>query len=1100
MNRPCPPFKICFLPQGTRALITRVLITRAPIAPAWLALVLLALVSMPAIAQTTHAAPSIEAIRLTNAGDPAAAIPLFEESFSRSFSWILADKAATAYADAGEQERGERFFRTIAGLGDVPPAADRATEHDPAPAPILFAIARIHAGTERALDTFETSLRRDPAHCLVWRRYIDDANAQSLSARVRAFIDTAAPSPELTFARGHLARREGDFEASRALLEEALAAGADSGWVIASLGAVYMSLGEWERAIDSYGASLPVIAARDDIELAALVQASRGYAAMRLGRYEDAFGFFREAVKGTGATGLYRLEIQYAAAASECAIRLGRYEEANEWTDAARQRARELESEALEYYAIGTWADFMIRTGEFGAVARELEPLAIANPDDRTPGMLRLLLHLARAKKSAGDLAGATRWYEELAARSARDALLRAAAHEGLSETHLLQGMAREAEREQRDAIAIYREAGDPAAALQAEADLARVFESQGRYQEALDALFKILPEERATGNAGRLSVRLSGIANLYDFLGNYREALHYRTEALEAVEQTGDSLGMAQERANLGLLQLKAGSYAEADSNLERSLRAVRSLGHTQTEGHIETYRAELDLERGDYNGARAHLVRAETLARESGNATALRDAQFLMGRALSEAGEHDEAARTLEAARDLASAQGDRYGEWLASYRLGEVLRAAGNHERSLAAFLQSFRASGTSREDLATDYDRVTFQRLRMDALDGALSILVEAERIEEAFLLLEEGRAQALAEEIGAGQRLTLADLQAALPAGTVLLSYWLSNPASHLWIVTPGAPMRYAALPSADEIDDRALFLNRRVRARESWAPAAAGLSEWLVGPAASALVNANRLIVLPDGALHQVPFDLLSIEGKPLIEQLSIAFAPSATVWAAIRSAERHENPIPFAGFGASETPLDRPPLPHAAREVRAIAAMFARGSSPYVRTGREATRDAVFSNEARAARYLHFATHAEIMPAAPQQSAILLAAGGDDPRRGRLTLEELKTGAWSAELVVLSGCETALGESAHGEGMVGFARTFLRGGARGVVASLWQVSDESTADLMQAFYASILSGNPPREALRNAKMEWITSREGREQPYYWAPFIYIGE
>ncbi|NNE09758.1 MAG: CHAT domain-containing protein, partial [Gemmatimonadetes bacterium] len=110
------------------------------------------------------------------------------------------------------------------------------------------------------------------------------------------------------------------------------------------------------------------------------------------------------------------------------------------------------------------------------------------------------------------------------------------------------------------------------------------------------------------------------------------------------------------------------------------------------------------------------------------------------------------------------------------------------------------------------------------------------------------------------------------------------------------------------------------------------------------------------------------------------------------------------------------------------------------------------------------------------------------------------LTLEELKTGAWNAELVVLSGCETALGESAHGEGMVGFARAFLRGGARGVVASLWQVSDESTADLMHAFYASILDGNPPREALRNAKMQWITSREGRGQPYYWAPFIYIGE
>ncbi|NNE08912.1 MAG: tetratricopeptide repeat protein, partial [Gemmatimonadetes bacterium] len=524
--------------------------------------------TLPAAAQTVRADPSIEAIRLANAGESAAAIPLFEEAFSRSFSWIVADKAGAAYAEAGEAERGERFFRGLTGRDES------------LPAPILFAIARIHAGTERALDEYEASLRRDPAQCLVWRRYIDDANEQKELARARAFLETAAPSPERTFARGHLARREGDHEASRALLEEALAAGADPGWVIASLGAVYMAQSEWERAIDSYGSSLSTLAARGDIELAALVEASRGYAAMRLGRYEDAFDFFREAVRGTGATGRYRLEIQYAAAASECAIRLGRYEDANEWTDAARRRAREVGSPALEYYAIGSWADYMIRTGEFESVARELEPLATGTPDERSPGMLRLLLHLARAKKSAGDLAGAARWYEELAARSADEALLRAAAYEGLAETHLLRGQAREAERCQRDAIAVYREARDPEAALQAEADLARVFESQGRYQEALDALFAILPEERATQNAGRLSVRLSGIANLYDFLGNYREALRYRTEALEAVEQTGDSLGMAQERANLGLLQLKAGSYAEADSNLERSLRLVRSLG----------------------------------------------------------------------------------------------------------------------------------------------------------------------------------------------------------------------------------------------------------------------------------------------------------------------------------------------------------------------------------------------------------------------------------------------------------------------------------------------------------------------------------------
>jgi len=152
-------------------------------------------------------------------------------------------------------------------------------------------------------------------------------------------------------------------------------------------------------------------------------------------------------------------------------------------------------------------------------------------------------------------------------------------------------------------------------------------------------------------------------------------------------------------------------------------------------------------------------------------------------------------------------------------------------------------------------------------------------------------------------------------------------------------------------------------------------------------------------------------------------------------------------------------------------------------------------------SGAERPFKILHFATHGFIDDRVPALSGLLLAPGaapnGDD---GYLRLNEIFNLKMDADLVVLSACETALGKEVRGEGMVGLTRAFFYAGARSVIASLWMVSDQSTALLMEDFHAHYLRGDGVAAALRRAKLGLLKGKDPRHRhPFFWAPFVVMG-
>lgn len=202
--------------------------------------------------------------------------------------------------------------------------------------------------------------------------------------------------------------------------------------------------------------------------------------------------------------------------------------------------------------------------------------------------------------------------------------------------------------------------------------------------------------------------------------------------------------------------------------------------------------------------------------------------------------------------------------------------------------------------------------------------------------------------------------------------------------------------------------------------------------------------------------------------------------------------------PAPTARRGGEAGLLEVQRLRHAGEEVRGIAGLFAH---PLLALGFEARRDRVLQDRLRFYDAVHFATHGFAQPEEPQISGIVLSLIGRDRRRqyGFLRSLDVDDLQLSASLVVLSGCETGLGEDVEGEGIVGLVRAFFHAGPPRVVASLWNVDDEATATLMTRFYEGIeRRGLSAPAALRAAQQE--VRRDPRwQEPYYWAGFVLEG-
>jgi hypothetical protein len=472
---------------------------------------------------------------------------------------------------------------------------------------------------------------------------------------------------------------------------------------------------------------------------------------------------------------------------------------------------------------------------------------------------------------------------------------------------------------------------------------------------------------------------------------------------------------------------------------------------------------------------------------------------------------GRDEEARRDLEAAFGDALATGLVEEQWKALYGLGLVAQARGDRLGARAALERAIVAIESVRADLRTVALRSEFLADKRDVYD-ALIWLTLHERptaVADLFRLLEQSRARTIQDRLQptAGV-LALRAVQARLPADALLLEYWVGSAGmALLWLTSDAAGVvTRAAWPGDTQVIQQ--LADAVARKDGDWRPASAAAGEILLAHL-PALSRVRHLLIVPDGPLHFVPFEALTLPkaGTLLVERFAVSYLPSAVFVLQPRAARRWAwpwqrqlvafgDPAPAASYPLETAPWQ--PLPYAAEEVRNVADAL-RGAEE-IHLGSDARKQFVTDGRLRAVPVVHFSTHAVADTRDPDRSRILLAPRSPGGPADYLFLRDVDDlDLTGVGLVTLSACETARGKVVRGEGVEGFSRALLAAGAAAAVTTLWDVADRPSAELMTQFYVSANSGRGTAEALREAKLTFLHSGLAWTHPYYWAGYMLTG-
>jgi CHAT domain-containing protein len=550
----------------------------------------------------------------------------------------------------------------------------------------------------------------------------------------------------------------------------------------------------------------------------------------------------------------------------------------------------------------------------------------------------------------------------------------------------------------------------------------------------------------------------LGQLGTTYLDAGNDREGLGHLRQALDVASAGGLSADAALWAGNLAAAHVKLGELDEAERFNNEAKRFKTAAG---TGGTV-------------YN-----TLRAADIATRRGQLA--------------------EASRLFEDA--LAASPGDPSVLWSAHEGLAQVAIAGRRPADSIRHFEAALETVEKTRSDLIkTDYKLsyltrlIAFYRAYVDAL-------VDQGQIERALEVADSSRGRVLAERQGvASPKAARAASFRERAAGMVFLSYWLAPAHSYLWIVT-SARVQLVTLPPGQEIEalvrqHQSAIDNVMADPLKTAGGAGDRLFQILVQPALSSIRRGSTVVVVPDAALYALNFETLPVAAtaelprRYWIEDVELAIAPSLAMLNRRPAPARGANSLLLIGNPTPRNP-EYPALKYAGAEMSGVARHFPADRVTSFQGGQ--ALPAVY-RDARPAQFshVHFTAHATANLDSPLDSAVILS--GPDAAF-KLYARDVAAQPLQAELVTVSACRSAGERTYSGEGLVGFAWAFLRGGARRVVAGLWDVDDKSTAELMDRLYAGLAAGDPPGKALRAAKLTLLRGGGATAQPYYWAPF-----
>ena len=661
------------------------------------------------------------------------------------------------------------------------------------------------------------------------------------------------------------------------------------------------------------------------------------------------------------------------------------------------------------------------------------------------------------------------------------------------------------AETDYKAALKLARDQHDPFLEISCLGNLGIVATQAEHYDEAIDWNRSALKLGQDLGANSYNAMILGNIGWSYFEMGDYENALSLLQEADRACGGLGLVSAQADWETDIGNVYYQLHDYQSAERAYQGAYELAKSidyeLGIAQSMGNL----AFVALDTGQADSAKHYSDEFATFLSKHPSGQLELYELLIAGRIQELKHEYAEAEMLFK--RVVAASNAKTSLRWAAESRLAEVYAVEGRREEADRQFRQSIETIAGARTGIKAEEFRLSFLSSAIELYNDYIEFLVSQGKIEAALRVAEVSRAQTLAEGLGIGSKISvpLPNFQPRLIAqrfGATLLVYWIGQKHSHLWAVTHSGVSLFT-LPPASEIEPalksyREALLGPRDVVEASNAQGIQ-LYETLVAPAQEFIAPGSKVIVLPDGGLYGLNFETL-LNPRPRlhywIEDAVVANANSLVLLAASANQRAaRTKKLLLVGDPISPTP-EFPDLPQAATEIADVERYFA-APERTVLSRQQATATAYLESKPAQYSFIHFVAHGTASRASPLDSAVILSKQGDSYK---LYARDIVTQPLHANLVTISACHGAGERTYSGEGLVGLTWAFLRAGAHGVIAALWEVNDNSTPELMNDLYAEIQRGSAPDAALHHAKLKLLHSETVYQKPFYWAPFeIYLG-
>jgi CHAT domain-containing protein len=645
-----------------------------------------------------------------------------------------------------------------------------------------------------------------------------------------------------------------------------------------------------------------------------------------------------------------------------------------------------------------------------------------------------------------------------------------------------------------------------------------------GDYNEALKYYQEAF--EMITNSNDRILYNhvLARIGETYSQLNNFEKAILKFEEVIKREEKENKNWSKSDALTGLGIVYYKLGDIAKSLSFLEKSILAHTESENKQGEALSRYWIAKIEFASGNLKKALAEISKAVEISENLRAKISVEELKNSYTATISDYYElHVEILNQLKKqnVKSDYDVQAFYVSERSRARTFLELMKDPRfDFRQSVSPDLLELEKDLQSRINetalIKSKSQQQKNNKSELEKLELELQKLTSELDFVRAKIRKQSPKYAALTQNL---PTVTLGELQKnVLDSETVLVEYKLGKERSFVWTISDKSFAMYE-LPKSEIVESKAKEVYSLLTKRDKEADTKLReLSKLILSPIEKDLQK-KRIVFVTEGSLQYIPFSALKVNEKYLVEQSEILNLPSATFLSESRKKEtaKVENKkllavIADPVFDKNDARVSTtrkvslaenslPRLLFSRQEANAIASIVPKNEL-FVALDFNANKSVATDGDLANYRIVHFATHGFFDSENPKLSGLVFSMLDQNgkPQNGFLRLHEIYNLKLPADLVVLSGCQTALGKDVRGEGLIGLTRGFMYAGALRIAASLWQIDDSATAELMRYFYTAMLTEKlKPAEALRKAQLQMLAQKRW-QNPYFWASFTIQGD